>query len=191
MSNRLVRISLFAVLFVSICWPLILSQDVYAADNETMKSLGKRVRVYVASPYGFSESTREFRDKVLYAAIKEAGCEVIDPWRHNPPLPPPMELGRMNASDIEEADGLVAVLDGTDVDSGTASEIGYGAGKGKWIVGYRGDFRQSGENQKVVVNLQVEYFVRKNKGTIVTSREGTTVQETMKQLSTVLKHYCK
>ena len=34
---------------------------------------------------------------------------------------------------------VVAVLDGADVDSGTAAEIGYAFARGKLIVGYRGD----------------------------------------------------
>ena len=42
---------------------------------------------------------------------------------------------RAEASDVANA-----VLDGTDVDSGTASEIGYAFAKGKAIVGYRGVF---------------------------------------------------
>jgi nucleoside 2-deoxyribosyltransferase len=68
---------------------------------------------------------------------------------------------------IEAADGLVAVLDGTDVDSGTASEIGYGSALGKQIIGYRSDSRLSADNESLVVNLQVEYFIRRNGGTIV------------------------
>ena len=41
----------------------------------------------------------------------------------------------------------MAVLDGTDVDSGTAAEIGYAFARGKLIVGYRGDFRLSADNE--------------------------------------------
>ena len=61
----------------------------------------------------------------------------------------------------------VAVLDGTDVDSGTAAEIGYAFARGKLIVGYRGDFRLSADNEGSTVNLQVEYFIRASGGTIV------------------------
>ena len=61
----------------------------------------------------------------------------------------------------------MAVLDGVDVDSGTAAEIGYAFARGKLIVGYRGDFRLSADNEGSVVNLQVEYFIRESGGTIV------------------------
>ena len=60
------------------------------------------------------------------------------------------------------------MLDGADVDSGTAAEIGYAFARGKPIVGYRGDVRLAGDNEAAVVNLQVEYFIRASGGTIVT-----------------------
>ena len=75
---------------------------------------------------------------------------------------------RGNQRAIDRADALVAVLDGADVDSGTAAEIGYAYARGKRIVGYRGDSRRAGENAGAVVNLQVEYFIRASGGTIVT-----------------------
>jgi nucleoside 2-deoxyribosyltransferase len=55
------------------------------------------------------------------------------------------------------------------VDSGTASEIGYACAKGKPILGYRGDFRLSADNEGSMVNLQVEHFIRQSGGDIVTS----------------------
>ena len=64
---------------------------------------------------------------------------------------------------------ILAVLDGTDVDSGTAAEIGYAFAKGKPILGYRGDFRLSADNDGSTVNLQVEYFIRQSGGDIVAS----------------------
>jgi nucleoside 2-deoxyribosyltransferase len=62
---------------------------------------------------------------------------------------------------------VVAVLDGVDVDSGTASEIGYAFARGK------ADRRVSRrpavvrDNEALTVNLQVEYFVRASGGDIV------------------------
>jgi nucleoside 2-deoxyribosyltransferase len=130
-------------------------------------------RVYMASPYGFAPSTERFMRDQYYQAVTHAGCEIVDPWRRIPSLPPDltelMAIGRENAKDIDASDGVVASLDGPDVDSGTAAEIGYAAARGKWIIGYRGDFRRTGESPHVVVNLQVEYFIRQSGGAIVTS----------------------
>ena len=61
------------------------------------------------------------------------------------------------------------MLDGTDVDSGTAAEIGYAFARGKNILGYRGDFRLSADNEGATVNLQVEYFIRESGGDIITA----------------------
>src|SRR4030095_14231926 len=41
------------------------------------------------------------------------------------------EIGANNRAAIDRADGVVAVLDGVDVDSGTAAEIGYAFARGK------------------------------------------------------------
>ena len=71
-----------------------------------------------------------------------------------------LEMGATNRAAIDAADAVVAVLDGVDVDSGTAAEIGYAFARGKLIVGYRGDFRLSADNEGSIVNLQVEYFIR-------------------------------
>jgi uncharacterized damage-inducible protein DinB len=59
------------------------------------------------------------------------------------------------------------VLDGVDVDSGTAAEIGYAFARGKPIVGYRGDLRLAADDEALTVNLQVEYFIRASGGDIV------------------------
>ena len=142
----------------------------------------RKCHVYVASPYGFAESTKGFMKKYFHPAIRKAGCVVVNPWRHKLSKKPNhaelMKLGKVNAKDIEEADGLVAALDGPDVDSGTAAEVGYAAAKGKWIIGYRGDFRKTGENSKVKLNLQVEYFILGKKGIIV---------DTLRKLKAVIR----
>jgi nucleoside 2-deoxyribosyltransferase len=57
-------------------------------------------------------------------------------------------LEGLNNSDI-----VVAVLDGVDVDSGTAWEIGYAFARGKSVIGLRTDFRTLSDG---IVNLMVE-----------------------------------
>ena len=81
----------------------------------------------------------------------------------------PQHMQRTNRSATDSCNAMVAVLDGQDVDSGTAAEIGYAFAKGKMIVGYRGDVRLSSDNIGCVVNLQVEYFIRESGGEIVTA----------------------
>lgn len=83
-------------------------------------------------------------------------------------------IGANNDDTIQESDLTVAVLDGPDVDSGTAAEIGHASSVGKTIVGYRSDSRLCGDNEGSLVNLQVDYYIRKNGGFIVTDLASLT-----------------
>lgn len=142
-------------------------------DTRRITSSVPSCRVYAAGPYGFTESTRKFMQEDFYGAIRNAGCEVLDPWRHDPNnYKTLIELGKLNAEDIKKSDGVVAALDGPDVDSGTAAEIGYAAALNKWIIGYRADLRSTGEGKDVQINLQVQYFIERpgeGKGKIVSN----------------------
>ncbi|MCP4134872.1 MAG: nucleoside 2-deoxyribosyltransferase [bacterium] len=143
-------------------------------------------KIYVASPLGFSEAGRDFLYNRVIPIVEEAGFIVIDPWKLtsgeliNSVMSMPFGgeqqqewiklnkiIGENNVKGINESDGLVAVLDGCDVDSGTASEIGYASAQGKPMIGYRGDFRLAGDNHGSIVNLQVEYFIYRNGGVII------------------------
>jgi nucleoside 2-deoxyribosyltransferase len=44
---------------------------------------------------------------------------------------------------LDNCDVVVAVLDGSDADSGTSFEMGYARGRGKKVIGVRTDFRGS------------------------------------------------
>jgi nucleoside 2-deoxyribosyltransferase len=135
---------------------------------------------YIASPYGFSPATRGFHDGVLVPAVRAAGIEPLDPWADpdgsvaqaledasSLPLGDERraafasidkQLGIENEDALRRCDAMLAILDGADVDSGTAAEVGFAAALGKPVVGLRLDFRQSGDNEGNLVNLQVEHF---------------------------------
>jgi nucleoside 2-deoxyribosyltransferase len=95
-------------------------------------------------------------DAMQYGPAKKAVWEKLN-----------RRLGAKNRALIDECDVVFAILDGTDVDSGTAAEIGYAFAKGKPILGYRGDFRLSADNDGATVNLQVEYFIDASGGKII------------------------
>lgn len=61
---------------------------------------------------------------------------------------------------LEESDLLIALLDGPQVDDGTAWEIGYfyaiNNGDSSKIVGVRTDFRRAGESENSIVNAMIE-----------------------------------
>ena len=144
---------------------------------------GQGRAVYVASPCGFSLPTRIFYNDVLLPALVEQGAQLLDPWAAPfDDLGQALALPAGTAADeavraanarhgaynrelLDRCVAVFAVLDGTDVDSGTAAEVGYAAGRGVPVIGWRSDLRQTGETG-AVVNLQVEYFITGNGGSI-------------------------
>jgi nucleoside 2-deoxyribosyltransferase len=81
------------------------------------------------------------------------------------------DICRRNESALRECDAIVAVLDGQEVDSGVAAEVGFAYGLSKRIFGYRGDFRLSGDNLGAKVNLQVDGWIELSGGTIFSTVE--------------------
>jgi len=145
-----------------------------------------RKTIYLASPLGFAASTHGFMADLAASLRNEV--DVLNPWddqrfatefqqlasvdsvaaRETRLAEINTELGRINTESIDAAHGLLAVLDGVDVDSGTAAEIGYAFAKGKRVYGLRTDFRLAGDNHGSIVNLQVQYFIEQSGGRVVT-----------------------
>lgn len=144
------------------------------------------MKIYTAGPLGFSEAGRAFHRDYVLPEVKRLGHDALDPWTLTDPSEVNavlrmsygearrdawralnVEIGGNNRAAIDACDLVFAVLDGADVDSGTAAEIGYAFAKAKPIIGYRGDLRLSADNEGSVVNLQVEYFIRQSGGEII------------------------
>src|SRR6187431_653831 len=107
--------------------------------------------VYLASPLGFAHSTSGFMAQVVDAL--RSHVDILNPWddnrfedeiaalaqeerfshRRTRLREINRELARNNTVNIDAADGVFAILDGVDVDSGTAAEIGYAFAKGKRV----------------------------------------------------------
>jgi nucleoside 2-deoxyribosyltransferase len=146
-----------------------------------------RKSIYLASPLGFAESTRAFMATLIGQLTSVV--DVLNPW-DDTSFAPAMEaakaltdirerraafhaanigIGGKNEVMIRKADMLVAVLDGIDVDSGTAGEMGFAYGLGKPVFGLRTDWRMTGDNEAAGVNLQLRYFIEKSGGAYATS----------------------
>src|SRR4051794_25793281 len=136
-------------------------------------------RCYVASALGFSEAGAHYYEHVYLPAL-QAVVTPVDPWalttaqevaearsgRRERQFA--LEIGRRNAEAIRGCTLLAAHLDGQEVDSGTAAEIGFAAALGLRCFGLRTDLRESGE-PGVSVNLQVEHFLVASGGSLCTS----------------------
>src|SRR5688572_11142979 len=145
-----------------------------------------RKRAYLASPLGFAASTQAFM--VELAAVLGDVVDIENPWDLGGPElgaafaranalagytervaalhAIDMGIGAQNEAAIRRSDIVVAILDGVDVDSGTASEIGFAYGLGKRSYGLRTDTRLAGDNLGATVNLQVQYWIEASGGAV-------------------------
>ena len=100
------------------------------------------MKLYFAGPL-FATPERTWNAEVA-AALRAAGHEVFLPQEQEPGK----DAAGIFATDvggIDWADGVVAVMDGPDPDSGTAWEVGYSFGLRKPIVLVRSDIRTLGD----------------------------------------------
>lgn len=115
--------------------------------------------VYLAAPL-FGEAECDFNRKLRNELIS-AGFNVFLPQEDSNNIKNNKDRGKIifnkNLKGIENSDLLVAVIDGADVDSGTAWEIGFAYSKRKPVFGLRTDFRTLGIEG--TVNLMVEQSV--------------------------------
>lgn len=115
-------------------------------------------KVYIAGPL-FSEGELDFNKK-LRDAVAQKGFSVYLPQEHTEDTVDMRHeykqnyIFQNNVEIIDDSDIILAVLDGADVDSGTAWEIGYAYAKGKMIFGLRTDFRTMGSEG--MVNLMID-----------------------------------
>ncbi len=147
----------------------------------------KSISIYLASPLGFTPYGNRYAREVVELTTQK-GMIPLDPWSSIEGA----ELGRLidegaGTEDLERAneivgaanlllidacDGILACLDGTSVDDGTAAEIGYGVGIGRVVVGYRTDLRASGDNAATLVNLQITHLITRSGGAIYSSPQA-------------------
>lgn len=98
------------------------------------------MKLYFAAPL-FTGAERDW-NAALTAALRGAGHEVYLP-QENEPGKTAAEIFAVDVGGVDWADGLVAVMDGGDPDSGTAWEVGYAYGRGKPIILVRTDIRMA------------------------------------------------
>jgi nucleoside 2-deoxyribosyltransferase len=109
-------------------------------------------RIYLSGPL-FSQA-EIYWGRQIKAAILELGVEVI--WPHEMASGSAEEIFQVNLQALDGCNIMVAILDGAQVDDGTAWEIGYHYSRGRKIIGIRTDFRKAGETNSSKVNAMVE-----------------------------------
>ena len=133
----------------------------------------EEVKSYFAGPL-FSEAEREWIRATIQkieslAAQRGTKVEIIFPYD----LITQEEIDHLGSkakheifarckSHLDDADLMIALLDGPQVDDGTAWEIGYFYAKKsseQKTIGVRTDFRRAGESSGALVNAMIEMFL--------------------------------
>ena len=141
----------------------------------------KTVNVYFAAP--LFTSAEQYYNIQLKNKIKAVGVNVLFPQEFCADVEGnPVEIFKRGRDNISTCDFMVAILDGAQVDDGTAWEIGYAYAKGKIIIGLRTDFRCAGENSLVKVNCMIDKACW---------RIHTSEEEVLKSVDTLMKKIIK
>jgi nucleoside 2-deoxyribosyltransferase len=102
------------------------------------------MKIYLAAPL-FTSAERAW-NKQLEQLLLQAGHEVFLPQENEHLKRTAKAIFDSDRAGLDEADVVVAIVDGPDPDSGTSWECGYAYGK-KPIVLLRTDFRSSGDRE--------------------------------------------
>ncbi|VVB66834.1 Nucleoside 2-deoxyribosyltransferase [uncultured archaeon] len=110
-------------------------------------------RIYLSGPL-FSQAEIAWGSRLKALLEDLNNVEIL--WPHEIASGSREQIFRANLQAMNECDLMVAILDGPQVDDGTAWEVGYFFSQDKSIVGIRTDFRRAGETEKSKLNLMVE-----------------------------------
>ncbi len=137
------------------------------------------MKAFLAAPI-FSTAEREFNSK-LAEELRKRGYEVFLaqelPLLSSESEEDKKKIFSMDIEGLEGSDVVVAVLDGIDVDSGVAFELGYAFARGKPIIGVKTDHRCFSPYEEV--NLMIEV-----PATIV---RGNNVRELAEKIDSTVK----
>lgn len=118
------------------------------------------MRIYFSAPL-FCEAERAFNEKVA-TRLREAGFEVWLPQEisivKSESEGEKKSIYELNISALKNSDIVVAVLDGANVDSGVAFEVGYATALGKPVIGLKTDHRVFSKFEEV--NLMLEFSMK-------------------------------
>jgi nucleoside 2-deoxyribosyltransferase len=129
------------------------------------------MKIYLAAPL-FSEAERTYNEKIK-VALEKAGFQVFLPQEG---CEGPEDIFQCCIVNLKKCDAVLAVLDGAQVDDGTAFECGVAHALGIPVVGLRTDFRRVGEHD-TEVNLMLLKSTKK------ICRDVGEVMEVLKDLS--------
>ena len=111
------------------------------------------MKIYLAGPL-FTTPEREFNVQ-LAARLRAAGHEVWVPQENPAAERTGRAIFEKDLKGLDWAEGVVAIMDGPDPDSGTCWECGYAYARSKPVVLYRSDLRGSGDADDIPYNAML------------------------------------
>jgi nucleoside 2-deoxyribosyltransferase len=115
------------------------------------------MKIFLAAPL-FNEAEREFNSRMA-EKLRGKGFEVWlaqeTPFIQQGTHKEKKTIYEGDISALSSSDMVVAVLDGMEVDSGVAYEVGYAKALGKPVIGIKTDYRTFSEMEKINLMLEV------------------------------------
>jgi nucleoside 2-deoxyribosyltransferase/predicted secreted protein len=152
--------------------PKRMGRGVFLARFPKIKAIDvmtfSQYHVYLAAPL-FSEAERSY-NLLVTGHLRNNFFDVYLPQEagddsHSRNKEEQVHLFSENLKALENAEIIVAIIDGADADSGTAWEMGYAYAQQKQVIALRTDFRRAGNHEQV--NLMLE-----ESAILVTSEEA-------------------
>ena len=118
-----------------------------------------QLRIYLASPYGFSAQWQRLLLPEFITALESLGLEVWEPFQRNGQvdlLHPgwAYQVGQRDLQDVMDADALFAIME-EPPDEGVMVELGAAIALGKPTFLFRDDFRLCTDSEDYPLNLML------------------------------------
>src|SRR6478609_11288200 len=111
------------------------------------------MKIYLAGPL-FTTAEREFNTQ-LAVRLRSLGHELFVPQENPESERTGKAIFLKDLAGLDWADGVVAIMDGADPDSGTCWECGYAYATKKPVVLFRSDIRRAGDAGDIPYNAML------------------------------------
>lgn len=122
--------------------------------------MARRKTLYLANPYGFSRQQASGPLAELEATLTALGAEVWEPFQRNNQIDKAeagwaYQIAQADMSDVRDADGIFAVVNGCPPDEGVMLELGLAFAWNKPAFLFRDDFRRCTDSDAYPLNLML------------------------------------
>ena len=116
--------------------------------------------LYLANPYGFSQQQQQLCLPPLIRTLESLGAEVWEPFARNNQIDFSetgwaYKVAQADCRDVENCDGIFAIVNGTPPDEGVMVELGMAIALRKAVFLFRDDFRRCTDSEQYPLNLML------------------------------------